>query len=48
MIYETQDNHSSRNEIRLENPVTTSVLTVQLHRANGNIPVSLFGIQIFS
>jgi hypothetical protein len=47
VIYETSDNHSSRNEIRLENPVTTSVLTVQLRRANGNVPVSLFGIQAF-
>lgn len=47
VIYETQDNHSSRNEIKLENPVQTSVLTIQFCRANENVPVSLFGIQVF-
>jgi hypothetical protein len=47
IIYETSDNHHCRNEIRLENPVQTASLTVQLHRAHDNIPVSLFGIQIF-
>ncbi|GHT44346.1 hypothetical protein FACS189454_01440 [Planctomycetales bacterium] len=46
-IYEVSDNHHSRNEIRLEKPVRTSSLTIQLSRPGGNVPVSLLGIQAF-
>jgi hypothetical protein len=48
VIYETSDNHQSRNEIPFEKPVRTSSLTVQLSRSGENVPVSLFGIQAFS
>ena len=47
VIYETTDNRHSRNEIRLDAPLQTSSLTVELTRAHENVPVSLFGIQVF-
>jgi len=48
IIYETSNNHLSRNEIRFGNPVKTSVLTLQFEQISENTPVSLFGIQTFS
>ncbi len=47
VVYETSDNHHSRCEIRLDEPVRTSALTLELHSANGGIPVSLLGWQVF-
>jgi hypothetical protein len=47
VIYETSDNHSARNEIRLEKPVLTSSLTLECYRAHKNVPVSVFGIQVY-
>ncbi len=47
IVYETSENHHSRNEIRFEKPVQTSALTVQLYRQYENVPVSVFGIQAF-
>lgn len=47
VIYETTENHHSRNEIRFEKVVQTSALTVQFNRKNENVPVSLFGLQVF-
>ncbi|MDR2037609.1 MAG: FAD-dependent oxidoreductase [Bacteroidales bacterium] len=47
VIYEKSDNHHSRNEIKFEKPVQTKSLTVQFHRSHENVPVSLFGLQIF-
>ena len=47
VIYETSENHHSRNEICLEQPVQTTSLTIQLYRTHKNVPVSLFGIQAF-
>ena len=46
-LYEATDNHHSRNEITLEKPVRTASLTLQCYRANGHVPVALFGIQAF-
>lgn len=47
VVYETAENHHSRPEIKFEEPVQTSTLTVQLYRKHENVPVSLFGIQAF-
>ena len=47
VVYETSDNRHSRNEIKLDTPLQTSSLTVQLTRAHEIVPVSLFGIQAF-
>ena len=47
VVFETSDNRQSRHEIRLDSPLQTMSLTVQLKRANENVPVSLFGIQAF-
>jgi hypothetical protein len=47
VIYETTRNHSSRNEIRFEKPVDTSELSVRFSRKQLNVPVSLFGFQVF-
>jgi hypothetical protein len=46
-LYETADNHHSRNEIRLEQPVLTSSLTLECYRVHENVPVSVFGIQVY-
>jgi hypothetical protein len=47
LLYETSENHHSRNEIRFEKAVRTSVLTFRFSRKFENIPVSLLGIQVF-
>ena len=47
VIYETTGNHSSRNEIRFEKPIQTSALSVRFSRKQLNVPVSLFGFQVF-
>jgi hypothetical protein len=47
VVYAISNNRHSRNEITLETPLQTSSLTVQLTRAHENVPVSLFGIQVF-
>ena len=47
VIYETSENHHSRNEIVLKNTVQTSKLVVELHKKMANVPISLFGIQAF-
>ena len=47
LIYETAENHNSRNEIRFEKVVQTSALTVQFNRKHENVPISLFGLQVF-
>jgi hypothetical protein len=46
-LYETSDNHHSRNEIRLEKPVLTSSLTLECYRAHEKVPISVFGIQVY-
>jgi hypothetical protein len=46
-IHETTDNHHSRNIIRFEKGVQTSALTVRFDRKLENVPVSLFGLQVF-
>ena len=47
IVYETSNNHHSRNEIKLETPLQTTSITLQLTRAHDRIPVSLFGLQAF-
>lgn len=47
VIYETSENHHSRNEISFGRTIETSSLTVQLYRKYDNVPASLFGIQAF-
>jgi hypothetical protein len=47
VIYETKVNHSSRNEIRFEKPLKTSELSVRFSRKLLNVPISLFGFQVF-
>ncbi|MDR1523944.1 MAG: FAD-dependent oxidoreductase [Tannerella sp.] len=46
-VYECLDNRHSRVEIQLEKPVLTSSLTLTCYRAHENVPVSLFGIQVY-
>jgi hypothetical protein len=46
-IHETTKNHHSRNEIRFEKGVQTSALTLRFDRKLENVPVSLFGLQVF-
>ena len=46
VLYETSENHHSRNEIKFEKAVSTSVLTIQFSRKSENVPVSLFGLQV--
>ncbi|MDR1456262.1 MAG: FAD-dependent oxidoreductase [Tannerella sp.] len=46
-VYECSDNRHSRVEIRLEKPVSTSSLTLECYRAHENVPVSVFGIQMY-
>ena len=47
VIFETTDNHHSRNEITLEQPIHTSKLTIELYQKEKNVPISLFGVQAF-
>ncbi|MDR2140156.1 MAG: FAD-dependent oxidoreductase [Tannerella sp.] len=46
-LYEVTDNHHSRNRIRLEKPVLVSSLILECYRAHENVPVSVFGIQVY-
>lgn len=48
VIYEKMDNHQAKNEICLPNEVRTSSLVVELYQNEPNIPISLFGIQVFN
>ena len=47
ILFETKDNRSSRNEIKLDKPLLTNSITIHLTRENKMTPVSIFGIQIF-
>ena len=47
VVHETSDNHHSHYEIRLDSPIKTSSLTLELHAPNAETPVSLLGWQAF-
>jgi len=47
VIAAVEDNRSSRVEIRLEKPLTTRSLTVQLTRPLETVPAALFALQAF-
>lgn len=48
VLYETSKNHHARNEIVLDKTVQTSKLVVKLYQKMETIPISLFGMQVFS
>ena len=47
VLFEATGNHHARNEITLVQPVHTSAITVEMYRKDPNVPISLFGIQVF-
>ncbi|MDR1919312.1 MAG: FAD-dependent oxidoreductase [Tannerellaceae bacterium] len=48
LVYETSGNHHSRNVIRLDKSIRSSSLSIRFHRTQEQVPISLFGIQIFA
>ena len=48
VVYEMSNNHQSMNEITLEKTLQTRSLTIELINSNKDVPVSLFGIQVFA
>ena len=47
VVYACQDNHQTRNVIRLDTPVTTDVLRLELTPPDSHIPASLFEIRCY-
>ena len=47
LIYQGLNNYQTRNEIVLEHPITTDTLKFQFHQPSGNVPIALFGLNIY-
>ncbi|MBN1846450.1 MAG: FAD-dependent oxidoreductase, partial [Sedimentisphaerales bacterium] len=47
VICACRDNHQTRNIVRLDPPVSTDVLSLELHRPDANIPAALFEIRCY-
>ncbi len=47
LLHAVQDNHQTRNEIHFEQPVITRKITLRFFQASPDVPVSLFGLQIY-
>ncbi len=47
VIYACDDNHQTRNVIRLNNPVTTDVLILEMHAPDRHIPAALFEMRCY-
>lgn len=48
IVHSCEDNHSSRNDIRLPKPLTTKQLHVELLESHGNVPRALFSVRCFT
>ena len=46
-IYYKANNHQTRNEIVLKDPLITDTLKFKFHRPSENVPVALFGLNIY-
>ena len=47
ILHHRQNNYQTRNEIVLDNPVTTGSLKFRFHRPSDNVPIALFGLNIY-
>lgn len=47
LIYRGLNNYQTRNEIVLENPITTHTLKFQFNRPSKNVPIALFGLNVY-
>ncbi len=47
VVARCEDNHQTRNTIRLESPITTDSLTIELSHPAETIPASLFGVRCY-
>lgn len=48
VVFEKEGNYQSMNRIELEEPVTTSALTIIVDHPSANVPASLFSVRCYS